>query len=164
METTLDAKTIEALAKAIARAQLTAADEFVNENIAAWPDESRRKVGEIGAPMNSNGDTLTSAQRLERFRQIRPQAEAAIERAKVQAIETAKQNEANRARREADQSAQIAANQAYYDADVARHKADVIIAQQSGRTEPLAPNPENYALTPDGLARESMRHRMKENF
>ncbi len=157
MELELNAETIDRLARSIARANLTAADEFIEEQTANWLPDNRRKVGEIGAPMDGDGQTLTAAQRLERWRHEKPAAERAIETAKTNAIEQSKQNELNRIRREADESARLEANQARYDADLAQHKAAAIIARQAGRPEPPAPDASKYLLDADALAMQ--RHR-----
>jgi len=156
MELELSKETMARLAKEIARAQLTAADEFVDEAIKDWPEDFKRKVGEVGQlTLDGQGNVrvLSAQDRYAAYRSERIGAERAIERAKREQEET--EAVIKRSKEAHEQSIQetIARNKAGYDADMARWKAETVIAEQSGRHQPPEPNRENYALTEDEVMR-----------
>ena len=153
---TLDTETITALAKEIARAQVTASDDYVDEMIAGWDVEHQAKIGRAG--------DHTSQDRLNLFHSKRGEIERTIEKEKNDHEAAMESIRKSQEAAEARDAQTIAANQARYDADIARHHADCLVARQNGRQEPAAPNPDAYALTREAVAMEAHREIYRRMF
>jgi hypothetical protein len=148
MDIQISDEQIGQLAKAIARAQLTAADDYIEEATANWLPEHRNQIKDVGY------DGQTQAQRFEQFRAVRPQADGAVVRAnEAKARTTAvikKMNEDNAARAAAFDEQEALR----FKADTARYEADLHVARVNGKPEPQAPTP---VRTLDEVQREGAR-------
>ncbi|HEX8833269.1 MAG TPA: hypothetical protein VF719_03675 [Abditibacteriaceae bacterium] len=142
----LTPENMAALGKAIARAQITAVEEYIAESTELWPDKFK---GSVNQP-NIVGD----AERLAAFRKARPAAESAIAaeaKRKEEVQQQMERQQESNARRDAEMEA----------ADVRRHELESAqwkIASHDAKTrglpvptEPLAPR------TADEIHREQRR-------
>jgi hypothetical protein len=133
METTLDEKTIKALAREIARAQLTAADDFINESIELWPGEMKGTVPLIG--------TTTQAERLEEFRKHRGAAEFAMQREAKAKADHEKQAQERAAKRERDEAEFKVREELRFKSESAQWEIDAHEARKAGAPIPAKPLP-----------------------
>jgi len=163
MELELNAATQKALAKEIARAQLTAADELIDEVTSTWPESVRAKY-HVAAPGETTreGRVITQQERYEIFRSMRGGAAGMMQREAQEAEKGKAEMTASIARREADELAQIEKHKLENKARLSRYEADRSAAVANGLVEPQKPPllPE----TPEGVVQAAYRQHTKNIF
>ena len=143
------------LAREIALAQLTIIDDEIDRVTSTWSDtvKSVYHVPRVGD--TRNGQFITAAERWEAFRAVRTGAEAMVQREAQEAKEAAERNKKAIEEHQARQAKQLEQNKLRHEADIARWKADVAVAQANGR--PAPPKPTAPPLSVEELASQAQR-------
>lgn len=152
MQIELSGEQMAALGKAIARAQVTAVDDYIADETADWPDQSKARI-----PALEEGD----AARLIALRRERPTAiYANEEKARNEAI-LQERAEQNRMAREDAEKERIAHETPAYEAALAKWKVDRDYALAAGRNAPAEPQ---KPMSDEELARERSREAVIAGF
>ncbi len=158
MELDMSSKNIKELAREIALASLTIADETIDSEVSKW-SETVKATYRIPAPGDTtrDGRVITQQERWEAFRAARAGAEGQLAREQQEA-ETAKaEMDASIARREADDAATIERNKLQNKATLAKWEADKAVAKANGYVEPTRPDNLLLPETDEGLAQAAYR-------
>jgi len=126
---TLSPETITALAKNIARANLTASDDWAEEIAATFPATFDKKLPAVGS--------ASGPERLKIARQLAPEAARHAQEKEAQAAVMEKLK-TDRAAREAEFAEKEALR---FTAENSRHAHEVYLAKENGRPLPQAPHP-----------------------
>jgi hypothetical protein len=160
MEVTLTDEQIEALAGKIARANLTAADDYVTSEVTQWSEAARARfaVPEAGAP-GADGKPASQNKRFEIFRQVRSEAER-LTASDRQQEEAARQFRAERDRERAEENARkLEHNRAAHSAAMKQWEATADLARLHGN--PTPPQPAAPPLSDSDLYQEEIKARFK---
>lgn len=151
MDIQISPEQIQQLGIAVARAQLTAHDDYVEEVTKDWPDEVKRDVPHIDL-----GKGITAQRRFEVVRSLEPRAAAMIERKAKEKAEWEASLQASREKETQRVNEKLQQFDLEYQAAMARWKADSAIANANGRQAP--PEPQKPPTTPDEVRRLESRH------
>lgn len=127
MQIEINEEQMTSLGKAIARAQITAHDDWADEIVGALPEEYHRSLPPVGAK--------TGEERLKQARAIEQKArvdEEGRERGRAEVARIVAEREASDAKR-------LEQFQLEHEAQMAQHRANVARAKANGHPEPSEP-------------------------
>lgn len=156
MEMELNAATMKALAKEIARAQLTAADDLIEEEMAQWSDSVKAQHHVPAASQASQ------AARWEAFRTHRASAANMMESEARDIAERQARGAAALEEFTRNRERQLEQNLADYEVALAQWEADKVAARNNGTPEPA--RPAAPPLTSEELATAESKARFNEIF
>ncbi len=160
MEINFTDEQMTALAGKIARANLTAADDYVTAEVTQWSEAARVRfaVPEIGAP-GPDGKPASQNKRFEIFRQVRSEAER-LTASDRQQEEAARTFRAERDRERAEENARtLERNRATHKAALKQFEAQTELARLHGN--PAPPQPAAPPLSDSDLYQEEIKARFK---
>lgn len=149
----LSEKQMDMLAAKIARQQLTAADSYIEEVVASWPEHYQKKVMPIGHK------NMTSQQRYEAFRLQKIEIEREIAKDEAEKQKFQAELEKRRADRAAKEASHLEQEQLRYKAQLAQHELAVHQAKAHGQPAPPAPR-EPMTLTEVEALQRGQSYRM----
>ncbi len=145
----------QAIAKEVVKGQVTAHDDFVDEQVASWPEAFSRRVPKIGAKDLETDKVISGQERYEIARALRGEVAAHLVEVEKQATDRAEREE-RQAREIAEQLEQ---HRLTYEANMTAWRALAADAQRRGVMAPA--EPPAPPKTHEDLLRLSNGHRYR---